>query len=471
MEESINPSMSSKDQKLARLLLGFHPNHLQYQPHNFIIDGFERRDNGVTAVVIEYRIGESNSIKTLDNTRTHGFSLEEFKDSINIIMDFLDIEGTYQKEGDGAELYNLLDNPNRNINWVYKKIKDFRRKGHDIIKANKRENVLNSEVGQAALEEYHSMIKEGEKDIRVETFGGQNRSTCHYMKYVLHGETDDISIRFFYQFGDREEYEGKFVLKDHRTKNYVVLNTAVAIHMIGTMQLQDQYRVISFPDRNKYIKLRIDGYFQDGERIGKGNRTVILDSEKNTGQGASPKMLKRNKQKQRDANAPEELKIAKEEIKKLKKELKEFESNFGAPVSDYIDAYHTQCKRASSIISPAQEYHEGIDITLDDIIDPKTQRILEELQADKPTLEDIIEKEVDLYHDAAKAIRETNPSNELRHYQSFHFKLDINTFISNHLRGMNNEADAVNLIKDELNILITYSEIQEILVRGSVLPK
>ncbi len=471
MNQSFKPS--NKDIKLATLILGFHPNHLATQPHNIIVDEFERREDGIqespevkgtSKILIGFHVGNPNSLRTPDNSRAQSFSTEEFNDCINEIMQFLNIEGTYEKEGDGAELYNLLDNPTRNINWVNKKILEFRKKGHCIIKANKQEELLDSDVGQAALQEYHKVLKGIEKDLRVETYGGQHRSTCHYMKYILHGETDDISIRFFYQFGDREEYEGKFVMKDHRTKNYIVLNSRVALHLISTMVLQDQYRVISFPDRNKYIKLVVRGYFEDGERIGKGDRVVTLDSEKNTGQGSSPKMLKRVKQKEKDLKAPEELKIAKMEIKELRKEIKALKIDVVAPVQDYISAYHAELGRKANLqksfmeltelteIDKVKEYHEGIDITLDDIIDPKTQEILEGLCSDK-------------LPNPLKVL------GELKNYQSIGNKQEINGFIQMHLFGMTNENDAVSLVRDELNIRITYSEIQEILVRGSVLPK
>ncbi len=464
MNQSFTPS--NKDIKLATLILGFHPNHLATQPHNIIVDEFERREDGIqespevkgtSKILIGFHVGNPNSLRTPDNSRAQSFNTEEFNNCINEIMQFLNIEGTYEKEGDGAELYNLIDNPTRNMNWVNKKILEFRKKGHCILKANKQEEILDSDVGQAALQEYHKVLKGIEKDLRVETYGGQHRSTCHYMKYILHGETDDISIRFFYQFGDREEYEGKFVMKDHRTKNYIVLNSRVALHLISTMTLQDQYRVISFPDRNKYIKLVVRGYFEDGERIGKGDRTVTLDSEKNTGQGSSPKMLKRVKQKEKDLKAPEELKIAKEEIKELRKEIKSLKIDADAPVQDYIKAYHASVKRNSkpeekAILSSASEYHEGIDITLDDIIDPKTQEMLEVLCADK-------------LPNPLKVL------GELKNYQSIGNKQEINGFIQMHLFGMTNENNAVSLVRDELNIRITYSEIQEILVRGSVLPK
>lgn len=349
MEESNNLISITTTDKLARLLLGFHLDYLVYQPHNFIIDSFEKEENG--DIIITYRIGEPSSIKTIDDnenkvaTRTCVFSSSEFKKRIKEIMQFLNIEDTQEKE-DEEKLYKFLDNPNRDINWVYKKIKEFRRLEFDRIKANKRDEILSSDAGKAALIEYQKILKEIENDIRTETFGNQYRSTCHYMKYVLPGATDDISIRFFYQFEDRKEYEGKFVMKDHRTKNYIVLDTNIALHILSTTVIQNQYRVISFPDRNKYVKLVVEGYYKDGERVSSEERVVRLDSEKNIGQQSSQKLLKRIKQKEKTLKAPEELKIATAKIKELQKEIKALSINNNAPIHDYINAYHSQLKKA-----------------------------------------------------------------------------------------------------------------------------
>jgi len=459
--QSIKPS--NRDVKLATLILGFHPDHLVTQPQNIHVDEFERKVDGIrestevkgtSEILIGFHVGQPGSLRTPDNSRAQSFSAEEFISVINEIMLFLDIEGFYEKEGDGVELYNFLDNPTRNMNWVHKKIQEFRKKGRDIVKENKKEVLLDSEIGQAAVLEYQKSFKTIEKGLRVETFGGQHRSTCHYMKYVLKGDTDDISIRFFFQFGDREEYEGKFVMKDHSTKNYIILNTSVALRMLSTMQLQDQYRVFSFPDMNKYIKLVIGGYFKDGERILKGDRTVTLDSEKNTGTGSSPKMLKRMKQKAKDLNAPEELKIAKEELKELKKELKALTIDAEAPILDYINAYHSQLRKAKPTLE------EMNTITLDDIIPAGTQKILEVLCADRlPEQPEQVESSKPKFNTPAV------------NYQGLEDKKEINGFIQMYLFGMNNENDAVSLVLDECNVRITYAEIQEILVRGSIRPK
>jgi hypothetical protein len=121
---------------------------------------------------------------------------------------------------------------------------------------------------------------EAQKKIRQETFGNYYRGSCHYMKYILPGETDNISIRLYYQFDDRPEYEAKFVIKDHRTKNYVVLDTQVAINIIASTPNIQQHRVITFPDGKKYIKTCVEGYDQNSELT--EDRTISIVSSKNT---------------------------------------------------------------------------------------------------------------------------------------------------------------------------------------------
>jgi len=50
--------------------------------------------------------------------------------------------------------------------------------------------------------------------------------TTLYEKYKLFGE---ISIRYFYHFKDNSNLEGKWILKDHKTKLFTKLNENMVI--------------------------------------------------------------------------------------------------------------------------------------------------------------------------------------------------------------------------------------------------
>lgn len=51
----------------------------------------------------------------------------------------------------------------------------------------------------------------------------------HYLKWTIDGE---FSIRYFFVFDDKPQYRGKFVLKSHRTKEYLELSRVEAVDII-----------------------------------------------------------------------------------------------------------------------------------------------------------------------------------------------------------------------------------------------
>jgi len=49
-----------------------------------------------------------------------------------------------------------------------------------------------------------------------------NRNRVHYLKWKL-DNANDWSIRFFFNFDTRTQYNGKWVLKSHKNKDYIIL--------------------------------------------------------------------------------------------------------------------------------------------------------------------------------------------------------------------------------------------------------
>lgn len=58
-----------------------------------------------------------------------------------------------------------------------------------------------------------------------------NRNRNHYLKWKL-DNINDWSIRFFFNFDTRPQYNGKWVLKSHKEKHYIILTKTEAISYI-----------------------------------------------------------------------------------------------------------------------------------------------------------------------------------------------------------------------------------------------
>jgi len=64
----------------------------------------------------------------------------------------------------------------------------------------------------------------------------ENTRTVWYLKWNL---TDDLSIRYFYKFQDRPEYENRWVLKSHKDKKYEIINREIAEMLFKAFNLTD----------------------------------------------------------------------------------------------------------------------------------------------------------------------------------------------------------------------------------------
>jgi len=58
-----------------------------------------------------------------------------------------------------------------------------------------------------------------------------NRNRNHYLKWKL-DNANDWSIRFFFNFDSRPQYNMEWVLKSHKEKHYIILTKAEAIEYI-----------------------------------------------------------------------------------------------------------------------------------------------------------------------------------------------------------------------------------------------
>ena len=79
----------------------------------------------------------------------------------------------------------------------------------------------------------------------------------HYLKIPLN---EDISLRRFFHFQARPEYEGKWFLKNHATKQYaeVSLEAARLIAAAHNLTLADHIEILGRQTPNGYRKVYID---------------------------------------------------------------------------------------------------------------------------------------------------------------------------------------------------------------------
>jgi len=68
----------------------------------------------------------------------------------------------------------------------------------------------------------------------------ENTRAIWYLKWNL---TDDLSIRYFYKFQDKPEFENKWVLKSHKDKKYEIINREVVEMLFKAFNLTDNNAV------------------------------------------------------------------------------------------------------------------------------------------------------------------------------------------------------------------------------------
>jgi len=86
------------------------------------------------------------------------------------------------------------------------------------------------------------------------------RNRVHYLKWELECHW---SIRFFFTFDNRPEYNMKWVLKNHKTKEYIVITRPKAVDFIKSLAKDIQPK--------EYFSLR---------EFGKGYRRLVVDQDR-----------------------------------------------------------------------------------------------------------------------------------------------------------------------------------------------
>lgn len=82
----------------------------------------------------------------------------------------------------------------------------------------------------------------------------------HRINYLKWNITEDLSLRYFFTFQDRKEYEGQFVIKSHSEKKYLKLDSKTKIDYIfnNFVNKENFTQVIGKNTKGTYRKLLID---------------------------------------------------------------------------------------------------------------------------------------------------------------------------------------------------------------------
>ncbi len=75
-------------------------------------------------------------------------------------------------------------------------------------------------------------------------------NASHYIKWKL---TDDLSLRFYFLFQDRKNYENKYFLKSHSKKDYQEITSLTIVEELIKASF-DQVEVMGRTIDGKYVK-------------------------------------------------------------------------------------------------------------------------------------------------------------------------------------------------------------------------
>lgn len=93
--------------------------------------------------------------------------------------------------------------------------------------------------------------------------------TQHYIKWII---TPDLSLRYYFNFQDRKEYEGKYFLKSHSKKEYIEIDSDAIIQGIKVTST-DKIEVIGRVVPGKgYVKYT--GSFGDEVLVGTSSKKL-----------------------------------------------------------------------------------------------------------------------------------------------------------------------------------------------------
>jgi hypothetical protein len=107
-----------------------------------------------------------------------------------------------------------------------------------------------------------------------------NYAKCNAQHYIKWNITDDLSLRFYFTFQDRKNFENKYFLKSHSKKEYIEINSNIIVEEL----IKTSFHCIeSFGrlERGHYIKHEGTFSYQPWDILfeprGNSNKEVVTD--------------------------------------------------------------------------------------------------------------------------------------------------------------------------------------------------
>jgi hypothetical protein len=79
----------------------------------------------------------------------------------------------------------------------------------------------------------------------------------HYIKWNI---TDDLSLRYYFEFQDRPQYNNQYVLKTHSDKSYQILESGQIIEELFKISKSSEEIMGRRFGKNEYVKYKIEKF-------------------------------------------------------------------------------------------------------------------------------------------------------------------------------------------------------------------
>lgn len=107
-----------------------------------------------------------------------------------------------------------------------------------------------------------------------------NYAKCNAQHYIKWNITEDLSLRFYFTFQDRKDFENRYFLKSHAKKDYIEINSNIIVEELIKTSFSS-IEVFGRLEHGQYIKY--EGTFGQQhwnisiEPRGNSNKEVVTD--------------------------------------------------------------------------------------------------------------------------------------------------------------------------------------------------
>jgi hypothetical protein len=85
----------------------------------------------------------------------------------------------------------------------------------------------------------------------------KNSGSQHYIKWDI---TEDLSLRYYFEFQDRPQYINQYVLKTHSTKNYQLIESNQISNELKKLSSNHIEIIGRRINKTEYVKYKINNF-------------------------------------------------------------------------------------------------------------------------------------------------------------------------------------------------------------------